>query len=77
MLLYNVPSLSNTHWHLANGDMIADVKSKIIVSRQHFFANAIFFCHFKSSNYQNKTPEKSLYPSKYVVTTYLENPNVK
>ena len=45
-------SLSNSHQHSANADVIADmtadVKSKIIVSRQHFFAND-FFCHFKSS----------------------------
>ena len=31
-------SLSNSRRHSANADVIADVKSKIIVSRRHFFA---------------------------------------
>ena len=35
-------SLSNSHRHSANADAIADMKSKIIVSRRHFFANVIY-----------------------------------
>ena len=35
-------SLSNSRRHSANADVIADVKSKIIVSRRHFFADVIF-----------------------------------
>ena len=35
-------SLSNSHRHSANADVIADVKSKIIVSCRHFFADVIF-----------------------------------
>ena len=42
-------SLSNSHRHSANANMIADVKSKIIVSRQHFFFADMIFWHFKSS----------------------------
>ena len=52
--------------------MIADVKSKIIVSHQHFFADMIFSATSKVQNYQNKTGEKYLYPSKYVLTTYFK-----
>ena len=37
-----VSSLSNSGLHLANVDVIADVKSKIIVSPRHFFADLIF-----------------------------------
>ena len=67
-----VSSLSNSRRHLANADVIADVKSKIIVSRRHFFADVIFSATSIVQNYQNKTGEKSLYPSKYVLTTYLK-----
>ena len=65
-------SLSNSRRHSANADVIADVKSKIIVSRQHFFADVIFSATSKVQNYQNKTGEKSLYPSKYMLTTYFK-----
>ena len=61
-------SLSNSSQHLA----IADVKSKIIVSRQHFFVDMIFSAGSKVQNYQNKTGEKYLYPSKYMLTTYFK-----
>ena len=37
-----VYSLSNLRQHSANADAIADVKSKIIVSHQHFFADVIY-----------------------------------
>ena len=50
-------SLSNSHQHSANANMIADVKSKIIVPCQHFFANVIFSTTSKVQNYQNKTRE--------------------
>ena len=55
-----------------NADVIADVKSKIIVSHQHFFADIIFSATSKVQNYQNKTGEKYLYPSKYMLTTYFK-----
>ena len=42
VIIYMIISLSNSHRHSANADMIADVKSKIIVSRRHFFADMIF-----------------------------------
>ena len=50
-----VYSLSNSRRHSANADVIADVKSKIIESRRHFFADVIFFTTWKVQNYQNKT----------------------
>ena len=57
-------SLSNSRRHSANADVIAHVKSKIILSRRHFFADVIFSSTSKIQNYQNKTREKFLYPSK-------------
>ena len=57
--------LSNSLWHSAN----ADVKSKIIVSHQHFFADMIFFVTSKVQNYQNKTGKKFLYSNKWMLTT--------
>ena len=62
--LHNI-SLSNSRRHSAN----ADVKSKIIVSRRHFFADVIFSPTSKVQNYQNKTREKSLNPKKQALTT--------
>ena len=50
--------------HLANADVITNMKSKIIVSRWHFFAKTIFSTTSKVQNYQNKTGEKSQYPKK-------------
>ena len=64
-------SLSNSCQHSANADVVADVKSKIIVLHQHFFADVIFSATSKVQNYQ-KTREKSLYPNKYVLTTYFK-----
>ena len=40
-----------------NADVIADVKSKITVSRRHFLAN-VFFCLFKSSKLSNQNQWK-------------------
>ena len=40
-------SLSNSRRHSANADVIADVKSKITVSRQHFFGDVIFCATWK------------------------------
>ena len=57
-------SLSNSRRHSPNADVIADVKSKITVSRRHFFADVIFSATSKVQNCQNKTGEKYLYPSK-------------
>ena len=51
-------SLSNSHQHLANADAIANVKSKIIVSRQHFFADKIFLPLQKFKTIKIK-PEKN------------------
>ena len=56
-------SIFNSRRHSANADVIADVKSKIIVSRRHFFADVIFSATSKVQNYQNKTREKSLNPN--------------
>ena len=56
--------LSNSLQYSANADVIADVKSKITVSRRHFFVNAIFSAPSKVQNYQNKTRKKFLYPNK-------------
>ena len=66
------PSLSNSRWYSSNADVIADVKSKIIASRRHFLADVIFSAISKVQNYQNKTGEKFLYLSKYVLTTYFK-----
>ena len=76
-LVLSLPSvspscLSNSRRHSANADVIADVKSKIIVSRRHFFDEVIFSATSKVQNYQNKTGEKSLNPNKYVLTTYFK-----
>ena len=57
---------------LANADVIAGMKSKIIVSHQHFFADVTFSATSKVQNYQNKTGEKYLYSSKYVLTAYFK-----
>ena len=65
-------SLSNSRGHSANADVIADVTSKIIVSRRHFFADVILSDISKVQNYQNKTGKKSLYRNKYVLTTYFK-----
>ena len=46
-----ISSLSNSRRHSANADVIADVKSKIIVSRWHFFANVIFSTTWNVPNY--------------------------
>ena len=66
------PSLSNSRWYSSNADVIADVKSKIIASRRHFLADVIFSAISKVQKYQNKTGEKFLYLSKYVLTTYFK-----
>ena len=68
----DVNSLSNSRRHSANADVIADMKSKIIVSRRHFFADVIFSATSKVQNYQNKTSEKSLNPNKQVLTTNFQ-----
>ena len=39
---YITTSLSNSHQDSANADAIADMKSKIIVSCRHFFADMIY-----------------------------------
>ena len=66
-------SLSNSCQHLPNADMIANMKSKIIVSHQYFFADMIICGTSKVQNYQNKTGEKSHgYYKKYMVPTYFK-----
>ena len=65
-------SLSNSRRQSTNANVTADVKSKIIVSRQHFFADMIFSPTSKVQNYQNKTGENSIYQDKYVLTTYCK-----
>ena len=44
----------NSHQHSKNADEIANMKSKITVSRQHFFADMIFSAISNIPNYQNK-----------------------
>ena len=53
--------------------MIADVKSKITITSA-LFCRRDSLCHLKREvqNYQSKTGEKSLYPSKYMLTTYFK-----
>ena len=68
---YFLHSLSNSRQHSANADVIANMKSKITVSRRQFFGDMIFSATSKVQNYQNKTTEKSLYPKKYLLTTYF------
>ena len=53
-------SLSDSHWHLANVNVIANVKSKITVSCQQFSSDVIFSATSKVQNYQIK-PEKNPY----------------
>ena len=53
-------SLSNSRWHWANADVIADLKNKIIVSRRHFFADVIVLPLQKFKTIKIK-PEKNLY----------------
>ena len=55
-------SLSNSRRHLPNADVIPNVKSKIIISRQHFFAKVIFSVISIIQNYYDKATENSLYP---------------
>ena len=52
-MTYSIFSHSNSRRHLPNADVIADVKSKIIVSRRHFFADVIFSATSKVQNYPN------------------------
>ena len=54
-------SLSNSRQHSVNADVAADVNSKIIVSRRHFFADVIFSLTSKVENYQKKKLEKNTY----------------
>ena len=58
-------SLSNSHQHSANADVIADMKSKITASCWHFFADMVLSATSEVQKYQNKTREKFLYQSKY------------
>ena len=41
LLAYKI-SLSNSRWYSTNAGVIANVKSKISVSHQHFFGGVIF-----------------------------------
>ena len=63
LILLYINSLSNSCWHSANADVIADVKSKILVSLRHFFANMIFSATSKVQNYQSNSTENSPYPN--------------
>ena len=65
-------SLSNSRQHLANANIIADVKSKIITLSWHFLVDMIFSATSKVQNYQNKTEVKSLSPSKHMLATYFK-----
>ena len=65
-----VSSLSNSGLHLANVDVIADVKSKIVVSPRHFFADLIFSATSKVQNYK-KQSQKIIPMSKQIHTYYI------
>ena len=65
-------SLSNSRQHLTNANVIDVMKSKIILSRQQFFADTIFSATSKVQNYQNKTGERFLYSNKCMLTTYFK-----
>ena len=65
-------SLSNSRQHLANANIIADVKSKIITPSWHFLVDMVFSATSKVQNYQNKTEVKSLSPSKHMLATYFK-----
>ena len=54
-------SLSNSRRHSANADMIANLKSKIIVYHRHFFAHVIVLPLQKFKTIKIK-PEKNPYP---------------
>ena len=73
-LVNSTSSLSNSCQHSANANVIDNMKSKSTVSCWDFFpiADMIFSATSKVQNYQNKTGEKDLYPSKYVLTTYFK-----
>ena len=65
-------SLSNSRRHLPNADVIPNVKSKIIISRQHFFAKVIFSVISIIQNYYDKATENSLYPQNVLITYFKE-----
>ena len=60
-------SLSNSRRHSVNANVIADVKSNIIVPRQQFFADVIFSATSKVQNHQKK-PEKI--PCTHTINAY-------
>ena len=60
--------------HSANANVIANAtwNAKPLYRVGTFLPTWFFSATSKVQNYQNKTPEKSFYPSKYVLTTYLK-----
>ena len=67
-MVSHVSSLSNSRLHLANVDVIVDVKSKIIISPRHFFVYLIFSTTLKVQNYK-KQSQKIIPMSKQIVLT--------
>ena len=55
-----VDSLFNSRQQSANADMISDMKSEIIVSRQYFFVDVLFLLLEKFKTIKIK-PEKNTY----------------
>ena len=69
--LVSKSSLSNSCRHLANADMTVNLKKENhCITLYHCITDVIFPATSKVQNYQTKTGEKSLYPSKYVLATY-------
>ena len=64
-------TVSNLGRHSAKADVIADMKSKIILSRWQFCTDVIFSATSKVQNYQNKIEEKFLYSNKCMLATYF------
>ena len=64
-------SLSNSRRHSANADVIADVESKINVSRRHFFADVIFSTTSQKFKTIKIKPEKSPSIPKQIRAYYI------
>ena len=66
-----ISSLSNSRWHSANADVIADVKSEINVSRWHFFADVIFSATSQKFKTIKIKPEKNPSIPKQIRAYYI------
>ena len=72
-LSQSVPSVFLTHVGIQQmPPWLPTWKAKSLYHVDTFLPKWFFSATSKVQNYQNKTPEKSLSPSKYVLTTYLK-----